>query len=198
MHLPMCIVYAVTLYIATYAQRYSLVVSTSSTGPAASPDPDSPPALRLVGPRELQVLFGLSRSRIVVQLARGLNSGHDFPAPLAIITRGSIWDLDAVLAWADRHHRPYQLDALNLEALTVPPATLARLHGRTPRIVAGAELQLLLAPLTRARIVQLSRAADFPPPLATLTMGYLWDLTDVTTWAARKGRTLHLKALDYR
>ena len=178
------------------ARRIVLGVITNSTqSPSTLTEPDASPALRLIGPGELQELFGLSRSRIVVQLARGADSGYDFPPTLAVITRGSIWNLDDVLDWAHRHQRPYQLDALHLQDLTVPAATLTQLQGRAPRIVAGAELQQLLAPLTRARIVQLSRAADFPPPLATLTMGYLWELNDVIAWADRKGRTLDLNAL---
>jgi prophage regulatory protein len=65
-------------------------------------------ALRLVGPSELTKMFGVSRSRTVQ-----ISNARDFPAPLAVLAMGSIWNLDDVTAWAERKGR-----FLNLEALT--------------------------------------------------------------------------------
>lgn len=58
----------------------------------------------------------------------------------------------------------------------------------------SAELCSLLG-VTRQRIAQITKHPDFPPPRAVLTMGSIWDLATVTTWAETKGRTLNLDAL---
>ena len=42
--------------------------------------------------------------------------------------------------------------------------------------------------VTRQRIDQLSRAADFPAPEATLQSGRIWKREDVETWARETGR----------
>jgi len=56
--------------------------------------------MRLLGAQEIADLLGVSRQR-VQQLA----SGSDFPAPLADLAQGRVWDGDAVRAWAKSHGR---------------------------------------------------------------------------------------------
>ncbi len=67
-------------------------------------------ALRLVGPSELTKMFGVSRSRTVQ-----ISNSRDFPAPLAVLAMGSIWNLDDVTAWAERKGRTLNLDALTTD-----------------------------------------------------------------------------------
>jgi len=62
-------------------------------------------------------------------------------------------------------------------------------------LVGSQELTRLLG-VTRARVYQLSTAADFPRPVAVLAMGSIWRLTDITAWAEQHGRTLNLSALE--
>lgn len=57
------------------------------------------------------------------------------------------------------------------------------------RLVGSAELVRLLG-VSRPRAYQLSSRADFPEPVAVLTMGKVWDLADVQQWADARGRTL--------
>ena len=69
-------------------------------------------ALQLVGPAELTKLFGVSRSRTVQ-----ISNGRDFPAPLAVLTMGSVWDLDDVTAWAESKGRTLHHDLLDTAAV---------------------------------------------------------------------------------
>ncbi|WP_188944617.1 DNA-binding protein [Nakamurella endophytica] len=49
--------------------------------------------------------------------------------------------------------------------------------------------------VSRSRAVQLSNQRGFPEPLDVLTMGQVWALDDLITWADANGRTLDLQAL---
>ncbi len=65
-------------------------------------------AVELVGMGELIKLMGVSRSRVSQMSIR-----PDFPRPLASLIMGSVWDLDDIVAWADKRGR-----TLNFKALT--------------------------------------------------------------------------------
>ena len=58
-----------------------------------------------------------------------------------------------------------------------------------PKIVGVYEIADLLG-VTRQRVQQLIKHADFPAPAVTLRSGPIWLLTDVQDWAKRTGRTL--------
>ena len=58
----------------------------------------------LVGARELEDLFGVSRQR-VQQLA----TRTDFPAPVAVLAMGKVWLQADVLAWASASNRRVNL-----------------------------------------------------------------------------------------
>ena len=73
-------------------------------------------------------------------------------------------------------------------------STVATMEMDELRLVGPGELTKLLG-VSRSRTVQISNARDFPVPLALLTMGSVWNLEDVTAWAARVGRTLNLASL---
>jgi predicted DNA-binding transcriptional regulator AlpA len=49
----------------------------------------------LVGVAEVAELLGVSRQRV-----HKLAERDDFPAPVAILTAGKVWDRDAVEKWA--------------------------------------------------------------------------------------------------
>jgi len=68
---------------------------------------------RLVGRAELALLLGVGRSRAVA-----LSETDDFPPARERLIMGYIWELDDVIAWADRKGRTLHLDALttNIEA----------------------------------------------------------------------------------
>lgn len=51
---------------------------------------------QLVGSAELQHLLGVKRQRVSVLVA-----GAGFPAPVAMLRMGQVWDLDDVRAWAE-------------------------------------------------------------------------------------------------
>jgi prophage regulatory protein len=55
---------------------------------------------RLVGAAELQQALGVSRQRI-----NQITTHGDFPAPLAVLKMGKVWDLADVEAWADERGR---------------------------------------------------------------------------------------------
>lgn len=57
--------------------------------------------LRLLGMRELSDRLGVSRQR-----ADTLSRRRGFPAPLAALERGRVWDEHAVDAWIADHRRP--------------------------------------------------------------------------------------------
>lgn len=50
-----------------------------------------------------------------------------------------------------------------------------------------AEIRTLLD-ISRQRADQLIRRTDFPPPLAVLAMGKVWDGSAVRDWARKDGR----------
>jgi|tagenome__1003787_1003787.scaffolds.fasta_scaffold20880169_5 hypothetical protein len=60
---------------------------------------------------------------------------------------------------------------------------------KPPPVVAMAELIWLLG-VTRRRVATLVGTEGFPEPVATLTVGRLWDYGDVVDYAKRTGRTL--------
>ena len=62
---------------------------------------------RLIGRAELMLLLGVSRNRAVV-----LSQEPAFPAPRDRLIMGYVWELDDVLAWAERRGRTLHLDAL--------------------------------------------------------------------------------------
>ncbi len=62
------------------------------------------------------------------------------------------------------------------------------------QFVGSQELTRLLG-VSRARVFQLARTADFPRPISVLAMGSIWRLVDVQAWADKRGRTLNLEAL---
>ena len=68
---------------------------------------DTLAAVRLVGMGELLRLMGVSRSRVTQ-----ITNRSDFPAPVASLIMGSVWDLADVVAWADARGRILDLDAL--------------------------------------------------------------------------------------
>lgn len=55
---------------------------------------------RLVGAAELQQALGVSRQRI-----NQITTHPDFPAPLAVLRMGKVWDLADVETWADARGR---------------------------------------------------------------------------------------------
>jgi len=59
--------------------------------------------LELVGPAELTQMLGVGRTRFAQLIAR-----PDFPAPVAELVMGKIWDLAEVRAWAERTGRDLQ------------------------------------------------------------------------------------------
>ena len=63
-----------------------------------------PPAVRLLGLTEIGEGLGLSKQR-VHGLAREI--GQDFPAPLAELRQGRVWDADTVEKWAAEHGRAW-------------------------------------------------------------------------------------------
>jgi predicted DNA-binding transcriptional regulator AlpA len=53
-----------------------------------------------------------------------------------------------------------------------------------------AELAQVLG-VSRTRVQQITAKPDFPPPVAELVMGNVWDLADIRRWAKTTGRLLH-------
>lgn len=60
----------------------------------------APSALELVGLAEIADYYAISR-----QLAAKWTSRSDFPAPLAELRQGKVWDMAAVITWGSRHGR---------------------------------------------------------------------------------------------
>lgn len=54
----------------------------------------------LVGAAELQHLLGVGRQRV-----SQLVTGKGFPAPVAVLRMGQVWDLEDVRAWAEQTGR---------------------------------------------------------------------------------------------
>jgi prophage regulatory protein len=55
----------------------------------------------LVGVRKIAEVLGVSRQRVHQLLA----SNPDFPAPTVVLKAGSVWECEAVEAWAKRTGR---------------------------------------------------------------------------------------------
>jgi hypothetical protein len=55
---------------------------------------------RLFGLHEIAEHYAISR-----QLAAKWTRRSDFPAPVAELAMGKVWDLDAVIAWGEKHGR---------------------------------------------------------------------------------------------
>jgi len=60
------------------------------------------------------------------------------------------------------------------------------------RLAGRAELLKLLG-VSPTRLVQLTTQVEykFPPPVAELASGKIWDLDDVLSWAQSSNRTVH-------
>jgi predicted DNA-binding transcriptional regulator AlpA len=56
--------------------------------------------VELMGPQEIGDLLGVSRQRVYQLTGR-----VDFPAPLAELAQGRVWDGTTVRAWAQKHGR---------------------------------------------------------------------------------------------
>jgi predicted DNA-binding transcriptional regulator AlpA len=54
-------------------------------------------------------------------------------------------------------------------------------------LVSTVEIAKLLG-LSRQRVDQLSRYAEFPAPVANLAIGRVWERADVVDWAKQTGR----------
>ncbi|GAA1619522.1 helix-turn-helix transcriptional regulator [Actinoplanes couchii] len=52
-------------------------------------------------------------------------------------------------------------------------------------VMAAAEIAEYLG-VTRQRVAVLVERADFPAPIAHLSVGRIWRITDVREWAARR------------
>lgn len=63
------------------------------------------------------------------------------------------------------------------------------------RVLGAAEVAVLLG-VSRQRVGQLTAKRWFPDPIARLTMGAVWELSDIERMAAQTGRTLDYAALD--
>lgn len=58
----------------------------------------------VVGPAEIAALFGVVRQR-----AYQLTRTPDFPAPVAELAKGGVWDTKEVLTWAGAHKRTMRM-----------------------------------------------------------------------------------------
>jgi predicted DNA-binding transcriptional regulator AlpA len=56
--------------------------------------------VRLAGIKEIATYYDISP-----QLAYKWSRRHDFPAPLATLAQGNVWDLDEIERWGTRHGR---------------------------------------------------------------------------------------------
>lgn len=59
-----------------------------------------------------------------------------------------------------------------------------------PPVVGMAEIGQMLG-VSRGRITVLIGRADFPAPIAVLTMGRVWAHDQVSAWMLASGRTVH-------
>jgi predicted DNA-binding transcriptional regulator AlpA len=63
---------------------------------------------------------------------------------------------------------------------------MGRLH-----LVGAHEIRLRLGGISRQRVYQLTSRPDFPPPVADLAQGKVWQAGDVDAWiAARQTRNV--------
>lgn len=59
------------------------------------------------------------------------------------------------------------------------------MQGREPPdLVGAAEIAEMLGGISRQRVTQLTKHAEFPPPALRLRMGALWWADEVRQWAA--------------
>ena len=63
------------------------------------------------------------------------------------------------------------------------------------RLVGRGELRRLFG-VSATRTIQIAERPDFPQPLDELSVGKIWALDDVITWAEQSGRTLDLSSLS--
>jgi predicted DNA-binding transcriptional regulator AlpA len=59
-----------------------------------------------------------------------------------------------------------------------------------PPVVALAELAKVLG-VSRVRAMQLIKRAEFPAPIAVLSVGRIWSYDAVAEYCERTGRTVH-------
>jgi prophage regulatory protein len=57
------------------------------------------------------------------------------------------------------------------------------MDGEFPRLVGAHEIRGLLG-VSRQRVYQLARGAEFPKPVATLRQGKIWAVDEVESWMA--------------
>jgi len=62
--------------------------------------------------------------------------------------------------------------------------------GKQPSVVAMGEIGEMLG-LSRGRIAVLVTRADFPAPIAHLTVSRIWAYEEVKAWATGTGRAIH-------
>jgi predicted DNA-binding transcriptional regulator AlpA len=61
------------------------------------------------------------------------------------------------------------------------------MDGESPRLVGAHEIRKLLG-VSRQRVYQIARRADFPRPIAILAQGKIWNVNDVEAWIAAHRR----------
>ena len=91
------------------------------------------------------------------------------------------------------HNNTAQIGSVALytgRSYSVAMSTLTRMG----RYAGTYELANLLG-VSRGRIAVLTSRPAFPAPVISLVMGKVWDIEQVTAWAASSNRTLHLDTL---
>jgi predicted DNA-binding transcriptional regulator AlpA len=66
-----------------------------------------------------------------------------------------------------------------------------------PPVVAFAEIAQMLA-LSEATVRQLMRGEDWPPPVASLSVGRIWDTASIRSWCEAHGRQSHAVSRNSR
>lgn len=94
---------------------------------------------------------------------------------------GAVWQLNDIVQFAQETGRHLELD----HALPAPEGRVAA----GGRLVGSAEIAVVLG-VSRQRVSQLAQGAEFPTPVAQLTMGAVWRLDDIAEYAHRTGRQL--------
>ena len=61
---------------------------------------------------------------------------------------------------------------------------------RLPPVLGLTELIAVLG-VSKTRVVGLIKQPGFPPPIAELSMGRVWDTQQIADYCATKGRTMH-------
>lgn len=137
---------------------------------------------RPVGRGELAQLLGVSRMR-----AYQLSKLADFPAPVAQLSNGNVWNLNDLIAWFDARAHERNLDLSVVDGID-------EMSSSPGQLVSRRELELLID-RSRAQVGRLLESATFPPPVADLASGRIWSLSAVESWAAATGRELNFAAL---